>query len=306
VQGPNASIFFAFASAVMSESFAGEIERLPDVDEVAPTLAMSDPKTLMVIYGIDYKRFNGLSQGFIFRSGRPFEASDEAMVDDIMAQTRHLKVGDTVTLLNHPFRISGIVAHGKGARSFIPLKTGQDLVGADNRVSMFFVRSKGDTEGARAEILKLNPQNRVRSMSEYVSLMSSSNLPELKPFIRVMVFLGIVISFLVVLLNMHTLVMERTREIGILKALGFSRLDIIKMLLGETVVLTIAGSLTGIGITVLTQAILKQTNPSLTILLTPGWVLGSIGLALVGASAGAVVPALRASRHDPVEALAYE
>jgi len=101
-------------------------------------------------------------------------------------------------------------------------------------------------------------------------------------------------------------VMERTREIGILKALGFSRLDIIKMLLGETVVLTIAGSLTGIGITVLTQAILKQTNPSLTILLTPGWVLGSIGLALVGASAGAVVPALRASRHDPVEALAYE
>jgi putative ABC transport system permease protein len=306
VQPPNSSIFFAFSSAVMPESLGDQIEKLPGVDEVAPTLIISDPKTLMIIYGIDYKRFNALSRGFIFRSGRAFQAPDEVLADDIIAQTRHLKVGDTVTLVNHPFRISGIVAHGKGARFFIQLKTGQDLVGAGKRVSMFFVRSKGDTEGTRAEILKLDPQNRIRSMLEYVTLMSSSNLPELKPFIRTMVGLGIVISFLVVLLNMHTLVMERTREIGILKALGFSRLDVVKMLLGETVVLTIAGSLVGIGITFLTEAVLKQTNPSVSILLTPGWVVGSIGLALLGAAAGATIPALRASSYDPVEALAYE
>ena len=306
VQPPNSSIFFAFSSAVMQESLGDQIEKLPGVDEVAPTLILSDPKSLMIIYGIDYKRFNALSRGFIFRDGRPPEAPDEALADDIVAQTRHLKVGETVTLINRPFKISGIVAHGKGARFFIPIRTGQDIVGADKRVSMFFVRSKGDTESTRAEILKLNPQNRVRSMSEYVSLMNSSNLPELKPFIRTMVGLGIVISFLVVLLNMHTMIHERTREIGILKALGFSRFDIVQMLLGETAVLTIVGSLVGIGITFLTQAILKQTSPGLSILLTPGWVIGSIGLALVGAAAGATVPALRASGFDPVEALAYE
>ena len=306
VQPPNSSIFFAFSSAVMQESLGGQIAKLPGVDEVAPTLILSDPKTLVIVYGIDYKRFNALSQGFIFRAGRPFEGADEAMADDIVAQTRHLKVGDTVTLINHPFRICGIVAHGKGARFFIPLKAGQDIVGADKRVSMFFVRSKGDTEGARAEILQLNPQNRVRSMSEYVTLMSSSNLPELKPFIRSMVGLGIVISFLVVLMNMHTMVMERTREIGILKALGFTRLDVVKMLLGETAVLTIVGSLAGITITFLTQAVLKETDPSLSILLTSRWVIGSIGLALLGAALGATVPAVRASSFDPVEALAYE
>jgi putative ABC transport system permease protein len=306
VQPPNSSIFFAFSSAVMPESLGEQIESLPGVDEVAPTLIISDPKTLMIIYGIDYKRFNALSQGFIFRSGHAFQEPDDVIGDDVVAQTRHLKVGDTVTLVNHQFRICGIVAHGKGARFFIPLKTGQDMVGADKRVSMFFVRSRGDTEGTREEILKLNPQNRIRSMSEYVTLMSSSNLPELKPFIRTMVGLGIVISFLVVLLNMHTLVMERTREIGILKALGFSRFDVVKMLLGEIVVLTIVGSLVGIGITFLTEAILKETSPSVAILLTPGWVVGSIGLALVGAAAGAAIPALRASSYDPVEALAYE
>jgi putative ABC transport system permease protein len=306
VQPPNASIFFAFSSAVMQESLGEEIEKVSGVDEVAPALILSDPKTLMIIYGIDYKRFNALSKGFVFRAGQPFEAPDEAIADDIVAQTRHLKVGNTVTLINRPFRISGIVAHGKGARFFIPLKTGQDIMGADKRVSMFFVRSKGDTEGTRGGILKLNPQNRVRSMSEYVTLMSSSKLPELKPFIRTMVVLGIVVSFLVVLMNMHTMVMERTREIGILKALGFTRLEIVQMLLGETAVLAILGSLAGIGITFLTQAILKETNPSLPILLSWGWVVASIGLALFGAALGATIPAVRASSYDPVEALAYE
>ena len=306
VQPPNSSIFFAFSSAVMPESLGDEISKLPAVDEAAPTLILSDPKTLVIVYGIDYKRFNALSQGFIFRAGRPFENADEAIADDIVAQTRHLKLGDSVTLVNHQFRVCGIVAHGKGARFFIPLKTGQDLVGAEKRVSMFYVRSKGDTDAARAQILQLNPQNRVRSMSEYVTLMSSSNLPELKPFIKTMVALGIVISFLVVLMNMHTMVMERTREIGILKALGFTRLDVVTMLLGETALLTVVGSLVGIAITFLIQGILKETNPSLSILLTPGWVVGSIGLALVGAALGAAVPAIRASTYDPVEALAYE
>src|SRR5499433_2570533 len=79
VQPPNSSIFFSFSSAVMPESLADQIGKLPTVDEAAPTLVVSDPKTLIIIYGIDYKRFNALSQGFIFRAGRPLEGGDEAL-----------------------------------------------------------------------------------------------------------------------------------------------------------------------------------------------------------------------------------
>lgn len=306
VQPPNSSIFFAFSSAVMQESLADKIAALPGVDEVAPTLILTEPKNLIIVYGIDFKRFNALSRGFLFRDGRPFESSDEAIADDIIAQTKHLKVGDQITLLNHAFTICGIVAHGKGARFFIPLKTAQEIAGAEKRVSMFYVRSKGDTEGTRGQIIKLTPLDRVRSMSEYVTLMSSSNLPQLRPFTRTMVGLGIVISFLVVLLNMHTMVMERTREIGILKALGLSRLGILRLLLGETLILTVLGCVLGIVLTFIFQAIMKETNPGLMILITPQWVISSALLAVVGAAIGAVYPALRAAGTDPVIALAYE
>lgn len=306
VQPPNSSMFLAFSRAVLPESLAEKVASLPGVDEVAPTLTLMDQKNFVLIYGIDYQRFNALSKGFLFRAGHPFEKPNDAMADDIVAQSKHLKVGDEVILLNHSFSISGIVAHGKGARYFIPLKTAQDIAGADNRVSMLYVRSKGDTEATREQILQVAPGDGVKSVAEYTTLMNSSNLPELKPFIRTMVAIGMVISFLVVLLNMHTLVMERTREIGILKALGSSRLDIVKLLLGETLVLALLGSLTGIAVTYLVEFALRETTPTLQILITPGWLLAAFLLALVGASAGAVYPAFRAASYDPVVALAYE
>jgi len=306
VQPPNSSIFFAFSSAVMQESLGDQIGALSAVDAVAPTVILNEPKNLIMIYGIDFKRFNALSKGFLFRAGRPFEAPDEVIADDIIAQSRHLKLGSQVALLNRSFTLVGIVAHGKGARYFIPIRTAQEIAGAERRVSMFYVRSKGDTEAARTQILQLQPDNSVRSLAEYVTLMTSSNLPQLRPFTRTMVALGIVVSFLVVLLNMHTMVMERTREIGILKALGLSRFDVVRMLLGETLIVTLMGAFMGIAATFITQAILKQTNPGLTILITPGWIFSAVVLAIVGASMGAAYPALRAASYDPVVALAYE
>ena len=159
-------------------------------------------------------------------------------------EARKLKVGAMVTLMNHDFRVSGIVVHGKGARFFVPLATAQDIAGAAKRVSMIYVRSTGDTEAVRAEMVKRFPDYRIRSMAEYLSLMTSSSLPGLTPFIRSFVGLGVAISFLVILLTMYTLVLERRREIGILKALGASRLEICWLIVAEA--LRVGGAWRGV------------------------------------------------------------
>ncbi|MGA7793530.1 MAG: FtsX-like permease family protein [Candidatus Acidiferrales bacterium] len=306
VQPPNSSIFFAFSSAVMPESLSEKIASLPGVDEVAPVFIVVDQKNLGVVYGIDYDRFAGLSKGFTFLSGGPFRQPDQAIADDLAAGSRKLRVGQRAILLGHEFTISGIVLHGKGARFFIPIKTAQDIAGADGRVSMFYVRSKGDTEGARGELVKLLPTYKIRSMAEYSTLMSSSNLPELKPFIRSFVMLGVAISFLVVLLTMHTMVFERTRDIGVLRALGSSRLEVCWMILGETMVMVALGVVCGLLCTYSVVAILHRTSPTLQITIEGGWIVRAILLTIGGAIAGAMYPALRAAQNDPVDALAYE
>ena len=306
VQPPNSSIFFAFSSAVMPESLAEKIANLPAVDEVAPVLIVVDQKNLGVVYGIDFQRFAALSNGFEFVSGRPFQQPDQAIADDLAAQSRKLRVGRKTILLGHEFTISGIVVHGKGARYFIPIKTAQDIAGADGRISMFYVRSKGDTEGARNELVKLLPTYKIRSMAEYSTLMTSSNLPELKPFIRAFVLLGVAISFLVVLLTMHTMVFERTRDIGVLRALGSSRLEICGMILGETLVMVGLGVVFGLLCTYSVVAVLHRTSPTLQIAIEGVWIVRAIFLTIAGAIAGATYPALRAARNDPVDALAYE
>jgi putative ABC transport system permease protein len=306
VQPPNSSIFFSFSSAVIPQLMVDQIQELPGVQEVAPVFIVMDIKYLGVIYGIDYQRFNGLSSGFTFVSGAPFAAPNDAMADDLAASQRNMRVGQPVTLMNHEFNLSGIVVHGKGARFFVPLKTAQEIAGAENRVSMIYVRSKGDTEALRSELVKRFPTYRIRSMAEYMSLMTSTSLPELTPFINSFVGLGVVISFLVVLLTMYTLVLERRREIGVLKAIGSTRAEICGLILGEAMLLVLLGVILGLASTYGVTAVLHRTSPTLLIDIDAIWILRAILVAVAGAVAGASYPALRAASSDPVEALACE
>jgi putative ABC transport system permease protein len=306
VQAPNSSIFFAFSPAVMHEEVGEKIGALEGVDVVSPVLVMMNTASMDVVYGIEYNSFRALSQGFVFRSGQAMQSPNEAMVDDVKAETQGLRVGDTVTLFGQDFRVSAIVAHGKGARFFIPLLAAQEIAGAERRVSLFYVRSKGDTEGARQEIVRLFPEHRIRSMTEYLTLMNSSNLPQFRPFIRSFVVVGVVISFLVVMLSMHTMVLERTREIGILKALGTSRLGILRLLVSETMLMAFAGIALGMILTFVVKALVVGNFPTLTIQIAQEWLWRAALLAVAGAAAGAILPAYRASGFDPVDALAYE
>ena len=306
VQPPNSSIFFSFSSAVIPQSQVARIDKLSSIDEVAPVVVVVDTTTLGVIYGIDYARFNGLSEGFSFLSGGPFDGPNDVIADDLAAQARKLSVGSNVSLMNRNFRVSGIVLHGKGARFFVPMETAQEIAGAEKRVSMIYVRSTGNTEAARAQLGRLLPGYRIRSMAEYLSLMSSSSLPELRPFLRSFVGLGMVISFLVVLLTMYTMVLERRREIGILKAIGSSRLEICWLIIAEALLLVALGVAVGLAGTYGTTALLHRTSPTLQIQITPDWIFRSILVAVAGALAGAAYPAVRAAQSDPINALAYE
>jgi len=306
VRPPNSSVFFAFSTAMMQQSDGEKVASVPGVKQMAPVLVLMDTRTMDIIYGIDYPSFNALGRGFLFERGGGFRGPNDVIVDDIKAKTHHYRVGEAIDILGHRFTISGIVASGRGARLFVQLPKAQEITGADHRVSMFYVRSAGQTEAVRQALLAVLPRYRILSMNEYLTLMNSSSLPELRPFINSMLGLGVAISFLVVFLAMYTIVLERTREIGILKALGASRAHVVQLILQETFLIAGMGIVLGLLATGITELVVRRILPSLTIEITVAWVFLSIGLALAAAALGAAYPAFRAARFDPVDALAYE
>jgi len=306
IQPPNSSIFLAFSSAVLPQQHTRRLEQLPEAKVVSPVVAVVDTTSIHLIYGIDYESYNRLGRGFLFHAGTAFRGPYDVIIDDIKAHSRNYKVGDTIKLLNTDFRICGIVEHGRGARYFIPLKTAQELLGVENRVSMFWLQSAGNAEALYQHVVRLLPRHQVRLMDEYLSLMVSSNLPEVRPFTQAVILVGLIITFLVILLSMYTVVLERTREIGILKALGASRWNIAGLLLRESVLIAFMGLVVGIASTYAVKEVVSWLRPTLTIAVTPEWLLQAVALALLGAVLGSLYPALRAAGTDAVTALAYE
>jgi putative ABC transport system permease protein len=105
---------------------------------------------------------------------------------------------------------------------------------------------------------------------------------------------------------MYTAVMERTREIGILKSMGASRAYIVGIVLRETAVLASVGIIFGIAASFVLSAALEARFPTLDFVINIPYVWKAILIAFVGAILGALYPALKAASKDPIDALAYE
>jgi putative ABC transport system permease protein len=117
---------------------------------------------------------------------------------------------------------------------------------------------------------------------------------------------ALVIGFIVIFQAMYTAVMERTREIGILKSLGASKFYIVNVILRETLLLAICGIIVGIGISFAARAGLLHKFPLLPVMITREWIIRGTIIAIVGAMLGAIYPAFKAAQKDPIDALAYE
>jgi putative ABC transport system permease protein len=242
VQPSASSFLMGLSSAPVSTKYADVIAKLPHVQAIAPVLLQTNTDhAIEVIYGIDLNSFNRLRNPFVFIEGGPFTGPDQVLVDDYWAAQNNIHVGDTTELLNHKVKVAGIVAHGKGARKFLPLSTLQNWQESQGKASMFYVRAD-DPKNAdliAQEIRNAGMQNfTVRSMNDLLS-MTSGSLPGFRIYISVVIGVAVVIGFIVIFQGMYTAVMERTREIGILKSLGASKLYIVGTILRETALLAV-------------------------------------------------------------------
>ena len=309
VMPPGSSFIVGLTGSPMSIKVGNLLEKIPHVVTVAPVVqSVSTQGAIEVIAGIDSESYQRLSGPFRYLQGGPFQSPNDCLVDEIFARSRHVKVGDTIEILNNKFRVAGIVEPGKGARKFLEIGVMQDLIGAQGKATLFYLKLDNPANADQVvDDIKRAGMDRyvVTSMAYYLSMMTTSNYPGVSKFIDFVIAISVIIGFIVIFQAMYTAVMERTREIGILKSLGASKFYIVNVILRETVLLAIAGIVVGIVFSLIVRSGIDHRS-TLRVVVTGGWILKATAIAIVGAILGALYPAYKAAQKDPIDALAYE
>jgi putative ABC transport system permease protein len=307
VMPAGSSFIVGLTGSPMSIKVGTLLAKIPHVITVAPVVqSVSTQGAIEVIAGIDPESYQKLSGPFRYLQGGPFQSPNDCLVDEIFARSHHVKAGDTIEILNNKFRVAGIVEPGKGARKFLEIGVMQDLIGAQGKATLFYLKldNPGNADQVVDEIKQAGMDRYVvTSMAYYLSMMTTSNYPGVSKFIDFVIGISVIIGFIVIFQAMYTAVMERTREIGILKSLGASKFYIVNVILRETVLLAICGIVVGIIFSLTVRAGIDRRS-TLRVIVTGGWILKAAAIAIVGAILGALYPAYKAAQKDPIDALA--
>jgi putative ABC transport system permease protein len=312
VRPSNTMIFNGVGGAPMPAAWAGPLAATPHVTVASPVITnLSMADGLEVLWGIDYASYSKLSP-FTFIEGGPMQGPYDVIVDDVYARSgpgHH--VGETIQIQKHPFRIAGVYRHGKGGRKLVSIETLAQLIGVvPGKASAFYLKLD-DPANAQAAMAQIHhtrgfDQLQIMTMDEWFSLLTPDRIPALTIAIQVVTGIAIIIGFLVIFQAMYTSVLERTREIGILKSMGASRSAVVGVVLRETSLLAIAGVVLGVAVSFAVKAFLNQRFPTLYLDMSLAWVLKGSLIAFAGSLLGALYPAWMAARKDPIDALAYE
>ena len=237
----------------------------------------------------------------------------ELIIDDRLRQVgqdgRPYELGDTVQIMGREFRIAGVVEAGVAGRVFAPIETMRHMLNAGEPwSSMFFIKLRPDVDHLVAEqrvAAELGSQVQVRQTSDYGRQLRA-DFAQLDMYMTASSGLALVVCFLFILLTMYTFVLERTREIGILKALGVTRSGLVLLSVAEALLISGAGVVIGVALAGVAKGFFALRMPLLTLEISPERIGVAVLIGLIGGTCSALYPGWRAARLQPAVALSHE
>jgi len=231
----------------------------------------------------------------------------EMVVDSRLARAGGLKVGDSVYAAGHHFTVVGVVPDGALARAFIPRATAEFLfAGQLGRYTLLFASVREHVRlGAVREAIARTRRLAAVGVNEYRGLLQD-RFGIIYVYVDAVNVVTLIVAFLFILVTLYTIVLQRTREIAILRSMGAGGGYIAAEVLRESLLLTALGAAGGIGLSFAAAATIEALMPYLTVRITWSWVALAAAAAGVGGVVAALYPAWWAMRVDVVEALSLE
>lgn len=284
-----------------------------NINAVAPKLidAMDLEGTRVLLIGVDHRQEARVKSWWQVE-GRLARTDDEILLGAEAAQVLERRPGDELTVAGRPRSITGVVAATGSIDDqavFVAYPVAEQALERPGAVSLIEVSAlcRGcPIEDIVAQISTVLPHARVAPIRQVVAARERAVL-QFTRFGYAVAVLVLLVGVLVVMSTMMASVTERTSEIGILRAVGYRRTQVARVVLLEALVINVAGGLTGWA---LGSVAARLAGPAIAQLAEPvavPWALAPLAIALaalIGAAGGAY-PALRAAQMDPAHALRH-
>jgi ABC-type lipoprotein release transport system permease subunit len=231
----------------------------------------------------------------------------EIIIDQRLARAGKYKVGDVVQAADYNWRIVGIAPAGVSSRVFMPRRTAQQVFGGGDmrRSTMAMVKLQKGADGQKAIAAFRDAKMDAMPVTYYKDMLQHT-FGVMFTYVDVVNAIVLLIAFLFVMVTLYMMVLQRTREIAILKSAGASGWFILRQVMGESGILTASGTALGVALSFLAAMLIEKLRPLLTVDITLKWIMVAAGAALAGAIVAAIYPAWRATRVDMIEALSLE
>lgn len=320
----------AVSKLTFEDALAVEREA-PSVRNVAPVIESSanaefDQRRLTLVSGTTESynevRNAGLAAGRFISRGDVVAARDVIVLGDIVKKELFggtNPIGRTVGINNRPFKVIGVMKKkgytltiNNDDRVFIPITVAETLFDT-KQVSMIFVQAVGPETVSEAVdettgIISRRHHKRDFAVSEQKDILNTFQgiMGTLTGMLGGIAGVSLIVGGIGIMNIMLVTVTERTREIGIRKAVGAKRRDIMIQFLMESVFISALGGLIGIVVGLWGSRLLKDIIPKLPTVISPWSVIMAFSFALLVGLFFGIYPARKAARLDPIEALRYE
>ncbi len=311
---------FDISYSSVDEEIGAQLAEMPEVGNVSAMiegLSSSDDQSLLIVFGYPENSFSlerfQLVEGEMLSGSHPYnKRGTPVMLGSAAAESLKKGVGDNIRLVSSTYRVVGIYQTGdafEDSAILMTIRDAQELLGKPRQVNLYYIQLKDPSmrERLSERVQRQWPKLKLTGANEYANKQAMIDM--MRGMMWVISMLAVIIGGVSMMNSQLMSVFERTREIGVLRSLGWSSGRVLRMILSESLLVCLAGGLVGVALgyvlLIWLQSLILMFGSGISTV-RPALLIQALLVVLLLGITGGLYPAWKASRLQPVEALRYE